>query len=552
MRKLRKKMTVFLWFAATAFILFLFLEWGMRFSSSKRLSPRERGIIGVVNGKLLSYSAYSSLIGVHRERGIAPYEAEKIAFNVLVEEALLDEVFERMKLKLTDEEVVEIIRNNPPPELLKDTSLQTDGRFDYAKYHSIIASPANLGWVKSYQALIKTQLPRQLVYQNIVATVRPTTIDLSEAYLHENVSLKLEYVVIEPRGATSSKLEVKPDEVREYYEKHKEEFRVPEKPLIHYVYFQVLPTIDDESYIKEEADEIFDRAKQGVPLDTLAIEYNCKITVAENTGRGLINQTPTGAPVKRADGYHIIQGDKELVLPIRPSDETIAKVEEMATNFVEAARGRTSKAGFDDAVVDYGLKVEKSYGEIGELDLSYIDFKKPNKIIGPIEGNNCFYVLKTMGTEPSRVPDLSEVEPIVHEKYLMERAITFAKELLHVILSESKNLSKEDEFKKAMSQNGLQVKTTGLIKLENSPEGTDFFIQALNIQKDKVGIVVTDKDVYLVHCLDRVEPSQEQINKELPEFAGKWMNEEGKKVYTDWLNNLKTTANIKDYRYEIH
>ncbi|MCK4353039.1 SurA N-terminal domain-containing protein [candidate division WOR-3 bacterium] len=535
MRKLRTKMTVFLWFAMFVFVGFIFLSWGMQATRSRKLTPLERGIVGMVNGRPLSYRAYNNFVGHYREQGIEPFKCREFAFNTLIEEALLDDVFKERGLKLTDEKVIEIIKNSPPPEMLEDTLLQTNGKFDYQKYLAIISNPANIRWLRSYEAIIRSQVPRQLLYQEISSNVRPTTIDLIEGYMQGHLKLKLEYVLFEP-----DKFDASIEKIREYYDNHREEFKVSERPKLKYVRFPVIPTLRDEAFIKDEAQEIFERAKQGVSLDSLVIEYKCELSTIEKSVKGIHK------PIKRDDGYHIIAMDKDLLLPIRPSDETVAGVEDRVRSFIEAA-----KSGFDEAVLAYELKVEEGYNIIEELNISFLNLKKSDKLIGPVEGQQCFYVLYTLGYQPAHIPDFSEVEEKVRDKYLNFLAKTKAQKLYQEVTRLPSVGQEGEKFRKLLSQKGWKVITTSLETLKDS-KGEAFFLQASNIPEDDIGLAVTDKGYYLIHCLKRIEPSQEQIRTGIPDFQAQWMQEETQRLYTEWFNNLKASAKIEDYRYELH
>lgn len=528
LRKLRTRMTIFLWVVAAIFILFIFLEWGLEFTSTRKLTPIERGIIGMVNGTPISYSTYSNRIEYYRNQGNPLWKCSELAFNALVEEVLVNEVLKKQKIELTDEEVVEVIRNNPPQQLLQDTMFYTDGKFDFNKYHAMMSNPANIGWLESYEEAIRTQVPRQFLYQIITSAVRPTTIELVEAYMMEKLKLQLEYAVID-----STQFDITEPILLEYYDTHKDEFIIPELPIINYVVFKATPTTEDELYIKEEAKELFELAKNGAPIESLATEYGYTLLETNPPVDSLIG------PIKKEDGYHIMKGDKDLLIPIRASDETMARIEEEANHFIEAA-----KYGFEETASASGLEVQKVTSlSIPGVNLSYIDTKTEGKLIGPIEGPACFYVLYTLGTKKAYTPDFHEIKDKIYNKYWRYKAAEFAQQLIQQTSSTN--------FKEKLSANGLEVKIQELSN-QDSLVLRNLFLKASNIPEGGIATVSTDKGIYLVHCLKRQEPPKEEVEKELPDFNANWMKEEAERIYGEWINNLKTHATIKDYRYKIH
>jgi len=66
---------------------------------------------------------------------------EDRAFNQLVDEALMRQELRRRDITVTDDELADAARYSPPPQLLQDPELQTNGQFDLAKYQRFLASP---------------------------------------------------------------------------------------------------------------------------------------------------------------------------------------------------------------------------------------------------------------------------------------------------------------------------------------------------------------------------------------------------------------------------
>ncbi|PIU28951.1 MAG: hypothetical protein COT09_03440, partial [Candidatus Hydromicrobium americanum] len=196
MRKLRRKMRVFLWFAMVIFVagMTAMMVGG---EGRRKLTPIEQGKIGEICIKPtstwqkikglthkkkipLSYQSYSNLVENYKKQGFPPWESKDIAFNTLVESALVAQELQKREIGISYEEVVELIKNNPPPELQEDTFFQTNGEFDYNKYLAVISDPASIRWLSSYELIIRDRLPKEILYQTIASTIRPTTIDLVE------------------------------------------------------------------------------------------------------------------------------------------------------------------------------------------------------------------------------------------------------------------------------------------------------------------------------------------------------------------------------------
>ena len=65
---------------------------------------------------------------------------EDQAFEQLVSNVLLQQEYKRRGIRVGDQEVIEAAQQSPPPELLQNPELQSDGRFDIEKYRRLLRS----------------------------------------------------------------------------------------------------------------------------------------------------------------------------------------------------------------------------------------------------------------------------------------------------------------------------------------------------------------------------------------------------------------------------
>lgn len=458
MTKLRTKMKLFLWFAAIVFIAFIFLQWGMNVTRTKRLTMLERGIVATVNGQPVSYNAYANILGRYREEDIRG-AIESKAFNELIDNVLIENVLRKRRLLLKDKEIIDIIRNNPPPELQKDTMLQTDGEFDYSKYFQFLSSrnPAVIRWLISYENLIRTVVPRQQLYTDVTSTVRLTNVELYKAYVKNKTKVKVKYKVIRP-----DKFEVSlfTDSVKTYYERHKNEFKAPSGREIKYVLFEIKPstdTIEATERAYEAAQNFINIAKEG-------------------------------------------------------NFEAVAKAREL------------------EIVTTYATQIE-------DIDLTaLLNTYKDEKVVGPIQGNKGFYVIK-LGTRKSTYePSYEEKEEFYLCAKRREEAYKKAKEIA-------------SNFRGGTVTRFFTLRDT----LEGIPPGSHFYIDALSLSPGSIKIsepTEVDPNFYVIKCLDRREPNTENIKEELQEFHTKLLTSLQNEVYDTWFNNLRSAATVKDYRYE--
>lgn len=513
-------MKIFLWFTLAIFVGFIFLEWGMKASSSRRFGMLEKGIVGRVNGIPLSYRLYNNLVARYRENDIAQGEAQMLAFNEIIQNALVEDAINKRNLALKDEEVLEIIRDNPPQELLNDTLLYTDGKFDYSKYLSILNNPQNIQWLKSYEAIIRNQLPRQMLYVDIVSTIRPTSLEIIENYIKQNLKMKIEYI--------SFNREIKQEELKIYYETHKEDFINEEGLLVKYAFFEAVATLEDEKEALRDAEEIAKEVKRGVSLDTLARLYKIRIDEVDVDYSLKIGEVK--GPIKKKNGFYIIKRvDKErckdLVVKIRPSDEVMGRLQVKVESFLENVKAE----GFKQSAKYYGIEIDSTYNKvIGGVDISHLG----SGIRGPIEGNKGYYVLK-IEKSSSSVQPLESVSEEMKENILMQEA-----------------LKARGDFEGFAREMGLKIDKT-YISMDECKLGSELFEKVASLQENEVRLISGDKGIYIIRCLNREEPSEEDIRENIGKWQEEFMRKKKDGIYREWFRNLIETAEIEDYRFKI-
>jgi len=411
MTKLRKRMKLFLWFAAAVFVGFIFLQWGMNITQTRRLSLLERGIVATVNGQHVSYNAYSNLLGRYREEDVEGPIASR-AFDELIDNVLIDNVIKDRKLLLKDEEIVEIIRNNPPPELQNDTMLQTNGEFDYSKYLQVISNPANIRWLMSYENLIRTVVPRQQLYTDVSSTARLTSLELFKAYIRNRTKVKVRYNAIKPE---QFEVVLPADSIVDrFYETNKYKLKIPSDREIKYVLSEAKPITDTveaiesayevaQNFITIAKEENFEVAAKAKELDIVTI-YTPKIEDIDLTS--LLNthkvETMLG-PIYGEKGFYVIklgtqtssyepliEEKREFYLHEMQKQEAEERANQIAKNF----RGGTLTSFFTLKDTLKGIP-PGSHFYIDALSLSPDSIK----ISEPTEADANFYVMKCLDKE---------------------------------------------------------------------------------------------------------------------------------------------------------
>jgi len=127
---LRSKAKIFYWVIAATFILFIFLAWGMDVTGRRGgRTTRDTGVVGSVDGMPITAfeydRAYQDYLGRMRQqnpdRELSANQragAAQQVWDAMVRDRIEEAEVHRLDLKATDDEILDILYNDPPPELL--------------------------------------------------------------------------------------------------------------------------------------------------------------------------------------------------------------------------------------------------------------------------------------------------------------------------------------------------------------------------------------------------------------------------------------------------
>ena len=173
-------------------------------------------VVASVNGKDILYTNWvnvSAQMAQQQEqsqgRGLTMDERSQIddqAFNEMVSDILMKDEYDRRGIRVSDQEIVDMARFSPPPQFQNLPDLQTDGRFDPAKYQRFLASPSarQQGILTNLENYYRTEIPRQKLYAQVGGDVYVSDARLWSIWKDSHDSATVSFVAIRPSGRTAS------------------------------------------------------------------------------------------------------------------------------------------------------------------------------------------------------------------------------------------------------------------------------------------------------------------------------------------------------------
>jgi len=472
---LRTRAKIFYWIIAVSFILFTFIVWGAQCGRSG--GPQRQGPtwIGSINGVKITTTEWDNMYRQYMAQLRDQYNTDALSVNqralaaetvwqFMLRAKIEEQEIERRSLSVSDDEIIDVLKNNPPPEILQ-SFMTPEGQVDMDAYFTELANPER-DWT-GVEAYLRAILPRQKMMESITADVIVTDSELREEYTRQTLRVVAEYMGVLFSDMT---LESQPSDeaIAAYYADNAEEFTEPEKVSVNIVIFPKEPSdLDDQDVMAlalEVRQEILDDA---IDFDEAAAIYSEDGTREEGGDLGTFDRErmvdeftavafdlPVGeisAPVKTQFGYHLIEvieqfieddevarvHARHILFKVTIGDETLSNIYEQAMAF----RDDALDVGFAEAAEDAVLEVafprpvregRDIAGFRNTAQGSYFAFNSTEGDISSVMGNEeFFYIVRNLEYLPEGPSPLADVESQVVSKINRSTKTTLADEKLN-------------------------------------------------------------------------------------------------------------------------
>ena len=600
---LRSNTKVVLWIVVVGFLGFIFAGWG-KGGPSKRSGP-ERCVVATVDDTSISYrdfmDSYRQRATSYAERSgseITESARESIlseTWDTLVAEILIQNEIERLGIEIPDDQVFELLWNNPPESVYRSPSFQDEnGNFDFGAYHREIQMHPER-W-EDVAAMYRQSLKQQLLQQEIQAAALVSDNELWTEFVAQNEKVRASYIEIDPRGIDTSDLVPTEDEVRAYFDQHRADYEQPEMVVLNYVSFPRTPSALDEQDIQLRLEDVANAVRDGESFAEMAKSYSEGPSGPNGGdlgwfGRGAmvpefeevafsLSVGEISDAVKTQFGYHIIMVDdkrgrgdtaevkaRHILMKLRPSAETLADLEDISSEILEQAKSDGLLAAAESAGVEIAVTAPFADGRfiprIGNVRPA-VAFAFENEVatvFGPFTTPEAYYVFEVAERIPQALPNYdelaSEVEAsgmdhpaqvaLVYERQ-KDRASALATDLADAVAS---GATLDD----AAARHKQQVRSTELFSRKDYVPAigrTNEFVGAsfgLNPGQTS-GVVMTEDPTkyYIIRIEEKVAAGQQLFAEERDNLRAQMMQNKSMELFAAWLDGLRNRAKIDDYR----
>lgn len=264
MSKLRDKTHIVLFVLVAAFLGLIIFEWGMNFTGPSR----EAGVAGKVNGQKISMKeyeeVYNSLGNNFRQSNagaeITPEIDAKLheqAWNLVVDQVLIEQLFRKYKIEVTDQEVLNAVSSevNPPMIIRQNFTDPQTGKIDRQMLEKVRRDPqAKSFWLNAQEA-VKRELKVGKLLMALKTMAIVTDRELTDVVQRQFTTFSGSFIPFPLSYAgPETAFPVKDEEIKTWYDAHKEQFRVDPVRSAEFVFFPLTPSSQDSIQVRKEID----------------------------------------------------------------------------------------------------------------------------------------------------------------------------------------------------------------------------------------------------------------------------------------------------------
>jgi peptidyl-prolyl cis-trans isomerase D len=554
--------------------------------------------VGKVNGRSIDARTYQTIVQQSidaRQRetpgtmGLEDYEQVRDqVWDQIVQNNVLETEYRKRGIVVTEDEIVQAIRNQPLADFQNVPEFQTDSQFDLAKYQRWLASSVAQQYLPSLEAQYREELQRAKLLRVVTADVYLSDAALWERYRDEHEMVKVGLTAIVPRTVVrDSMVKLTSAEVAEYYKTHQDEFERPRTSYLSYVSLPRVTIASDTAAALARADSARQEMMGGAPFADVARRESADSASAGKGGdlgewtKGAMDPAFDSAafaiplrtisrPVLSQFGYHLIEitsrkGKKakgrHILFPIEITGAHRDQLEAQADSLEQLGAERNDPAALDTVARVLNLTIGKSNpvqegtkAQVGQMvvpDAGVWAFQaEPGATSPVIETPFAYYLFRLDSVHQAGVPPLADIRPAVEhaarERKKWDVARKMAKEYV-------KRLEEGSSMAQAAAAMKLPHREFGPFSRVNPPltnpmvVGTAFGMEA----GKRSGILDTKDGIYVLEVLAHTKADSTKFVKELDEYRARAVNAARQERIRSYLSALRSSAKIVDNRDKV-
>lgn len=519
-------------------------------------------------------------------------QIEEQAFNQLVSDMLLQQEYEKRGIQVTDQEIIDAARYSPPPQFYSSPELQTDGRFDPAKYQRFLDSPVarQQGLLAQLESYYRSELPRTKLFSQLVSGVYVSDAQLLQDYKDQHDSASVTFVALRPTPAQVDSTVVTDAEARAYYDEYEGRWEASGAAVVSVVSVNRIPSAADTAATVERLrglrQEIVSGRSTFADVARRVSEDTVSAQDGGDLGRGVrgrfvqdfeqaafaLRSGQVSQPVKSEFGWHLIharerKGDtlalSHILVTVKQSDSAATAADRVADDLVSLAAGATEPAQFDSAAAQLGLLVTQipvvdgqvamySGRPVGGISGWAFGGASVGDVSELLDDRNGYYLARLDSLTPGGQQPFEAVKDDIIRALKQRKAVQALVPQGEALLADAKATSLEAAAAKA----GLEAEEAGPFTRMGFVPGLGFYNKAMGaafgLPIGTPGLVTTDEAVVVLRPDARTEASLEAFEAQKAGQRAQAEQAMREQQVRGFLESLRREADITDRRHDIN
>jgi peptidyl-prolyl cis-trans isomerase D len=557
-----------------------------------------RTAVGKVNGRSIDARVYQTAVQQNidaRQRqapgalGLEDYEQiRNDVWEQFVQNSVLDAEYRRRGITVNEDEIVEALRNSPPPEFQQIPEFQTDSQFDIQKYHRWLTSSVAQQYLPSLEAQYRDQLQRSKLLRVVTSDIYLSDAALWERYRDENETVKIGLTAIVPRNVVpDSAVSLSDAEVVAYYKAHLDDFS---RPATAYLSFVALPrrtTEADSAAARARADSVRQEIVGGAPFAEVAQRESSDSGSAARGGdlgewtKGTMDPAFDSAafalplktvsqPVLSKFGYHLIEvtsrkGTKakgrHILIPVEIAGAHRDLVDAQADSLEKLGAEKADPAALDTVARALKLPIGKampvqegSKVQVGNLvvpDAGVWAFTaKPGHTSQVIEAPGAFYLFRLDSLQAAGVPPLGRVREAAAYQARAEKKIALGRKIAQ---DYQKRIDAGGALGAVADSMKLRYQEFGPFSRINPPLTDPVVVgTAFGLDVGQHSGPIDSKDgIYFLKALEHTKADSAAFLKDLDKYRAHMISLARQERVRSYLEALRQSAKVVDDRKKV-
>jgi peptidyl-prolyl cis-trans isomerase D len=508
-----------------------------------------------VNGREFQVTEYQQRVQLASEQyrqqnGTAPLTREEDqqiqnqVINQMIQDALLQQEYNRLGIRVSPEEIIDMAHNSPPPEVMRDPQFQTDSQFDIRKWQQFLATTSDRNLLAQIEGMYREQIPRIKLAQYLTSDVYISDAKLWRIYKDQHDSVKIASLAVSALTIPDTTT-ISDAELSAYVKKHPDDYKRPGVAYVRFIVIPRVPNAADSAVARARVARVRGELVRGAKFEDVARRESSDSASGQRGGDlGWIKRSETGfvepfmqavrtlrpgqlsAPVASPFGYHLIRIDqakgdsvkvRHILIPVSLQGEHLDQVEARADTLERLTAERSDPAVLDTTARRMGIPLSPQYQVIeGQRfglgpnvpvpDVSVWAFEAPVGETSPvIEAPSGYYVFRLDSVTVSGVPPLAQIKGQVSAAVRLEKQKALARRRADSLAAV---LHGVPDLASAAAAHGLPVERFGpftrlrppsYLAVEPVVVGAAFGLKV----GERSGVIQGEKGFFLIESLSR-------------------------------------------------